>query len=110
MIIWSGLGFIVGIIGFGCLLLSEYITEFAFKDENYYQMHGWPKLAALLLAASLTWLLSTILDMKKAKVLIDKETGQEVVLRPNHAFFFIPIRFWPYIYIVLGVVFFFIAE
>jgi hypothetical protein len=35
--------------------------------------------------------------LQKARVLVEKESGKEVVIRPSHALFFVPLRFWPWI-------------
>jgi len=71
MIIWSGLGFLVAVIAFACLLVSELLVEQAFKNDQYYQTHGWPKLAALALAAGIVWLLGNDLNRKQSKRLVD---------------------------------------
>lgn len=107
MIIWSGLGFLIPIIGFGCLLLGEAVTESLFQDTSYYQNHGWPKLAGLLIAAALVHLLGTALDRRPGRTMIDKATGQEVTLRGSHSLFFIPMKYWSYVFGALGVLFLF---
>ena len=108
MIIWNGMGFLVAVIGFGCLLATEFITEAAYKDDRYYQMHGWPKLAAFLVAGVIVWFLGRYLNSKGARRLIDPETNQEVWLKRNHSFFFIRMEYWGPIFVVLGVVFYFV--
>ena len=50
MIIWKGAGFIVAVVAFLVLLSTELSVEAIFKDETYYQTHGWPKLAAFFVA------------------------------------------------------------
>ncbi|OQZ02748.1 MAG: hypothetical protein B6D34_10310 [Candidatus Brocadia sp. UTAMX1] len=110
MIIWSGFGFLVAIIGFASLLLTEVITKSSFHDEAYYQTHGWPKLVAFWVAAVLVYFVGLWLDRQPGRAMIDKATDQEVVLRRVHALFFIPVRYWPYIFSGLGVVFLFIKD
>ena len=110
MIIWSGLGFLVAIITFMALLLTEYMVEAAFKDQNYYQIHGWPKLLSLWVAGVVVWFLGSYLNKKQGRTLVDKETGAEVQLRPNHALFFIWMEYWGPILFVLGIIFLFIKE
>ena len=48
------------------------------------------------------------LDKKEGRVLIEKETGKEVVLKAEHSLFFIKLEYWGYILFVLGVIFFFV--
>jgi hypothetical protein len=108
MIIWSGLGFLVAVITFLLLLTAEYATESLFQDESYYQAHGWPKLLAFFLAAVVVWPLGKFLNRRQGKVVIEKETGKEVLVKPNHSLFFIRIEYWGPILLILGIVFFFL--
>lgn len=108
MVIWSGLGFLVAVVTFLLLLTAEYVTELLFRDESYYQAHGWPKLLAFLLAAAVIWPVGAYLNRKQGKVLIEKETGREVVIKPDHSFFFIRMEYWGPILIVLGIIFLFV--
>ena len=110
MIIWSGLGFLVAVITFGCLLLTEFATRAAFHDDHYYQAHGWTKLAAFLVAALIVWPLGRYLRAKPARVLVDPATGEQVVFKRNHALFFIPMEYWAPILVVLGMIFLFVKE
>lgn len=110
MIIWNGLGFLVVVIGFGCLLITEFLTETAFNDDQYYQSHNWPAFVALLIAGVIVWFFGRHLNSKGAKCLIDPETNQEVMLKNNHSLFFIPMEYWGPIFLVLGIIFLFIAE
>lgn len=38
------------------------------------------------------------------RVLVDKATGQEVILKPRHSLFFIPVQFWSPILAVIAVI------
>jgi ATP/ADP translocase len=107
MVIWSGLGFLVGAITFLLLLIAEYVTESLSRDESYYQVHGWPKLLAFFLAGAVIWPLGVYLNRKSGKVMIEKETGKEV-LKPKHTFFFIRMEYWGPILFGLGIIFLFV--
>ena len=104
MIIWSGLGFLVAVIGFASLILTEFVSEKITGDDQFYQEHGWVILVGMLLAAGLTYGLHRLLLLQKGRVVIDKETGQEIVLRSSHSLFFIPVKWWPAVFVGLGVV------
>lgn len=110
MIIWNGRGFLVAVVAFGCLLLSEFLTEWHFHDTAYYQQHGWPKLVAFLLAGAIVWVVAIQRSKVPERTMIDKDTGAELVLKRDDSFFFIPMHFWGPILCVLGVVFFFVKE
>jgi hypothetical protein len=107
MIIWSGLGFLVAVITFLLLLSAEYVTELLFRDESYYQAHGWPKLLAFFLAGVVIWPLGIYLNRKPRKVMIEKETGKEISM-PGHTFFFITMEYWGPILVGLGIIFLFV--
>jgi len=104
MVIWSGLGFLVAVIGFAALILTEYVSERVTGDDQFYQEHGWVILLGMLVAAGLTYGLHRLLLLQKGRVVIDKETGEEVVLRSSHSLFFIPVKWWPVVFAGLGVV------
>lgn len=110
MIIWSGLGFVVAVITFGCLLLTEFATRAAFHDNTYYQAHGWPKLVGFLAAALIVWPLGRYMNAKKGRVLVDPATGAEVFYKPRHTLFFVPMEYWGPILIVVGIIFLFVKE
>lgn len=110
VIIWSGLGFLVPLIAFGCCLAVQLLSEAAFHDENYYQSHGWPKLVALVVAAAIVAIVGRLLKRRQGRVLIDPQTGAEVVVGREHTFFFIPVEYWAPIILVLGFVFLFVTD
>jgi len=58
------------------------------------------------LAAALTLILALLLRQHRVHA-IDPYTGQEVVIRPSHSLFFIPVIAWPVIFFVLGIVVYF---
>ena len=110
MIIWKGAGFIVAVVAFLMLLVTELSVEAFFGDDKYYQTHGWPKLVAFFIAGCIVFFIGKYLNRKKGRVLIDKETGKEVALKSAHSLFFIDVEYWSYILFALGVVFLFVKS
>ena len=110
MIIWKGAGFIVAVVAFLMLLMTELSVEALFKDDKYYQTHGWPKLAAFFIAGWIVFFIGKYLNKKEGRVLIEKDTGKEVVLKSEHSLFFINVEYWSYILFALGVVFLFVKD
>ena len=109
MTISSGAGFIVAVIAFVMLFLTELSVEYLFNDDSYYQAHGWPKLLGFFIAGCIVLLVGRYLHETDAKVYIDKETGEEVIIRNRHSLFFINVKYWGYILFGLGVIFLFIT-
>jgi hypothetical protein len=107
MIVWRGRGFLVAIITFGCLLVTELLTRSFYHDNTYYQRNGWPKLAAFLVAAILVWRLSR--RERRDSVGVQPVTG-EPLLREQDSLFFISVRYWPRILCVLAFVFYFVRS
>jgi hypothetical protein len=105
MIIWQGFGFLVAVIAFAALVLTETVSERITGNDQFYQQHGWVILIGMLFAATLTYGLHRLLLLQKQRVLIDKATGEEVVLKPNHSLFFIPVQLWPVVFVALGLIF-----
>jgi hypothetical protein len=100
MIIWNGKGYLVALITFALLVGAEYGSEAVFADERYYQTHGWPLAAALLVSAVIMWFLGTYLHEAGGRVVVDKTTGREMTLGGNDSLFFIPMRFWAPIFAI----------
>ena len=88
MIIWSGFGFLVAVIVFGCSLLMELITESFMKDDQFYQKSAWAFPLALILAGGLTFACDTMLR--------SRTPGQ-------NSLFFIPMKWWGPLLAVIGV-------
>ena len=101
MIIWSGFGFLVAAFVFGFSLLGNLLSNlFA---PGYYDAHRWPVGISLFFAAAACWFTGQYLRNRKAQVVIDKQTGQELVInRSYHALFFIPMYWWAPILVLIG--------
>jgi hypothetical protein len=109
MIIWTGGGFLVAVIGIGCLVFTNLAVNAAMKDDQFYQQHGWPKLLACLVAALIVWPVGRVLNRKGMRELLDTETGERFAVQTGggHTLFFIPMEYWAVIFVGLGVVFLF---
>ena len=102
LVVWRGFGWLVPIVVFGALILSQ-LTVDALYGEGFYRANGWPKQAAFIVAAFFVGCLGFYLNHKKRQILIDEESGEAVGKAPPHSLFFIPIEYWAII--VLAFVF-----
>ncbi len=104
MIIWSRGGILAPAAAILSLALTECLVNTLFNNEIYYEVHGWPKFIALSIAGLLCFLLGRFLN-KEEKIYIDKSTGKDVVFKKNHSFFFINIKYWAFIFPILGLIY-----
>jgi len=104
IIVWRGKGGLVILIVIAACVLMNMLTVSMFHDNDYFQNHGWPKLAALWVAGLSCWLLGNHLNKKPARIMIDKATGQEITLRPDHSLFFLKMEYWACVLFVLGLI------
>jgi hypothetical protein len=96
MIIWSGLGILIPVIVVIGMVVGGAVSAAA----------GMPHFAVgigLLAAALANWGLWKMIYPKKPKVLIDPETGGQVVVKPKHGLFFIPAKAWTWLMGILAV-------
>jgi hypothetical protein len=91
MIIWSGWGFLVLVIGLACFILTEMSVGSLMQDDRYFRAHGWPKFVAGAVAAVLTWFIGRALNRARP--------GRG----GSHSLFFIPMEYWAVLFLALGV-------
>jgi hypothetical protein len=103
MIIWNGRGFLVAVFVFGCSLCANLISNSVMGSGTYWDQHKWPLGVSLLVAAILSWSVGRFLANQKARTLIDKETGEDIVIEPCHTLFFIRMHRWGPILGAVGV-------
>lgn len=97
MVIWSGLGFIVALIGVFALVLTEKVSEALTSDPHFYQHHHWLITVAMSLAALLTYGLHYFLGRRAEK------TAEGAAALRRHTLFFVAVRWWPVIFIIVGI-------
>lgn len=102
--IWSGLGFLVVVFTFGSSLIANLICNSVTGSEAYWNAHKWPLAVSLFLSAAVCWFVGRFFHSRKAQVLVDPNTGKEVVLRKSHSLFFIPMMWWGPVLAVCGLI------
>jgi hypothetical protein len=103
MIIWRGWGVIVIGVFFLCDLVANALAN-ALGGNGYWDSHGWPMACALILAGGIIWAIDAFLAKRGERVLVDEQTGQRVVFRKHHDFFFVRLKWWGLIFSCLAVV------
>lgn len=108
MLIWRGYGILVALIAIACFVGAMVGAESFWGKPLPMDKRALSELLGMLVAAALVYGLHLALEKSyPPRVVIDKETGKEINLVPKHDFFFIPVKYWPYVLGALGILFFF---
>ena len=99
---WRGGGVAVILFAILAALVTNVFTSALFHQDNYFQDHAWAQMFALWLAGAACWFLGRYLHSKPGRVLIDKASGEEITIRPEHSLFFIKLEYWGPILVVIG--------
>ena len=102
MIIWKGYGLLAVLFAILGLIIGGLIGA-AFETDRV-----WPITVGLLLAAAANHFTAKKLD-SQAKIVIDPETGQQILLKRGDSLFFIPLKYWTYVIAALAVMFLFVT-
>ena len=94
MVIWRGWGILAAVIVLLALIAMELVAE-AIQGSGAYQEDTelWAGLG-LLLAGAVIYPLGRRLNGGEGRVMVDKQTGQEVVIKSIHSLFFIRMEYW----------------
>ena len=105
LIIWQKFGFLIAVIGFGSLVLSQIITDALLGPNTYEDNPALYAGLAMLVAAAVTYGLSLFLSKREQpRELIDPKNNQKVIVHRHSTFFFVPVLDWSYVFAVIGVV------
>jgi hypothetical protein len=94
MIVWRGWGILVLVIAFAAALLVQVVVDALVGPDTYTRNTSLWLAVALLLAAPIVWMLGRRLNGRAPRVLTDQQTGEEVILRPDHSFIWIKMEYW----------------
>ena len=99
IIFWRGKGFLAplfGILGFIILLV---LTHFIPDNTQSKLITRICVFVSGAIAAGLCWRIGSKLnDPKQNRVVIDKQTGQEITLKRQHTFMFIPMQYYAFLW------------
>jgi hypothetical protein len=102
IIIWKGAGGLVILFGIVVCLALNVITSASFHQNDYFQTHLWTWVAALWITGALCRIVGTYLRGKPGRVVIDKATGKEIVVKREHHLMFIKVEYWAFIFLAIG--------
>jgi hypothetical protein len=99
IVIWKGLGGLALGIGLLVCLITNIVTSKIFDENNYFQGHLWPKLAALVITGAFCWFLGRYLHSRPPRLVTDPATGQQIEVKPHHHLMFIKLEYWGLIFV-----------
>ena len=103
IVIWRGAGGAVIIIGIVVCLLLNIVTSAVYHQNDYFSAHLWPKVAALWITGASCWFLGRYLNGRPPRVVMNRETGREDLVKPNHHLMFVKLEYWGPIFFAVGV-------
>ena len=99
MIFWKGYGILAIVITVAIGALSSFIFSKIGSTEDMGAAIG------AVISAVVIWVVGTRLNAaSKEKVMIDKQTGKEVILKSGHSLFFIKLQYWSFIIGGIGII------
>ena len=84
--------------------MANLLADLLAGSEDYLNNHKWPFGVSLLVSGLLSWAIGSWLANAETEILVNKKTGEETTVGPNHTFFFIKMHWWGQILLALGVV------
>jgi hypothetical protein len=64
---------------------------------------SYPFIAAFTITGFFSYFMGKKWNTQEGRTFIDKASGQEVTIRPNHSLFWIPMQYWGFISIGLAI-------
>lgn len=104
MIIWRGWGIAAALLGFAGLLGAQLLVDAIGGRGTYSEnstLYAGPGVAV---GGMVTFFLGRWLNHpSRGRVLVDKQTGEEINDKPRNDLFFIPMELWGIAFVVLGI-------
>ncbi len=102
MIIWSGFGILLPIVFLLGAFLSAAIRSLLQERFGLELSDEWAVTLAVVVGTLFCWILSLTLAKTTERTLLDPATRKPVVLKSRHTLFFIPVRFYCWLGVILS--------
>jgi hypothetical protein len=99
MVIWKGYGILVLVIAviLGAITGGIFVTAGSTQDLG--------AAIGVLISAPIIWFVGRYFNAtSNERTLIDKNTGQQFLVKPNHSLFFIKMQYWAFIAGGIGII------
>lgn len=102
MVVWEGHGLLAGVLPLLLGLAAAFGVE-SLGEPGTLQTHGRLIYGTVaLISGGLLVVWERRLSRRPKRVLVDKETGTEIVLGERHTLWFVPLRFWAWLLVAGG--------
>lgn len=97
MVVWSGLGYLIFIALFAVLIIGQMLVGDTWSTDKAAQAIG------IVIAGVVTLIIDKLfISKRKDTNYIHQDTGDVKTLRAHDTFFFLPFRFWPFLLMIGG--------
>jgi hypothetical protein len=96
MVVWSGKGILSVLVLIVSFVLLVNVIPKAQGDYAF--------VLSFFIAAAFSWFMGKKWNEGEARTVVDKTTGQEFTLKPNHSLFWIKMQYWGIIFGAFGLV------
>lgn len=96
MIVWSGRGILSALVLIVTLICLILVLPSELSDIGF--------MISLFVAAAFSWFMGRKWNEEEGQVVIDKASGKEFLIKPNHSLFWIKMQYWGIIFALMGVV------
>jgi hypothetical protein len=96
MVVWSGKGFLSVIVLIFCLFLFVKLMPNEYGDYAF--------VLAFFITGVFSWFMGKKWNAEEVRTVVDKATGQEIILKPNHSLFWIKLQYWGIIFGTFGLI------
>lgn len=102
LVIWRGMGFMIGVVGFFCLLMTNFVVDLI-AGPGFYSQQRWPVLMAGVIAAAVCFPLGRAMNSRRFRQEYDpvKNEYVKIPISGEHALFFVPVEHWWMIWLAL---------
>lgn len=93
MFIWTGRGYLLGLVSFFCLVITQASVDVIAQQKGFYATHDWPKSLGLCLGAAACLPLGRWVR-RWADFKVQQEQPHMASSRMSHTILFIPVEHW----------------
>ena len=96
MIVWSGRGFLSVLVLIACFILFAKVLPDGQADYSF--------ILSFFIAGAFSWFMGKKWNGQEGRTMLDKASGQEVIMKPNHTLFWIKMEYWGIVFVVFGLI------